>query len=105
MTQAILEKLHHREKIVFWSLLTALFLLAGMYMYFINATVYNVIARENFDTEATALTVSTGNEEFQYIAMQNAITLPLAYSLGFTDVVSKTFISENALNQVSFVSQ
>ncbi len=105
MTEAILEKLNHREKTIFWSLLGVIFLLSGMYIYFINATIHNVVARQTFEKQASALTVSIGSEEFQYITLENAITLPLAYSLGFKDVTNKTFISEEGLNQVSFLSQ
>lgn len=101
MAEAILQ---YREKAIFWSFVGALFLLAGFYVYFVNSTIHNVVARQTLERKASALSLSIGSEEFKYISMRNAVTLPLAYSLGFKDVASKTFISANTLNQVSYLS-
>jgi hypothetical protein len=103
MSEAILLQLQ-REKTIFWSLLAILVLCAGFYMYCINSTVHNVVARQNFENVASALTLSIGSEEFKYITMRNGVTLSLAYSLGFTDVSQKTFISKNIQNQVSYLT-
>ncbi len=104
MTEAILLQLNNREKTIFWSLIGTLFLFAGLYMYFINSTIHNVVAKQNLETEASALTLAIGSQEFEYIHMRNTVTLPLAYSLGFKDVRNKTFISQNrAANQVSYL--
>lgn len=95
----------HREKAIFWTLIGILFLCAGFYMYFISATIHNVVARQNLESQAATLSFSISNEEFQYIAARNQVTLPLAYSLGFKDVSAKTFISKSSLHQVSYLSR
>ena len=42
----------NREKTLFWTLVGILFLCAGLYIYFINATVHNVVARQNLENES-----------------------------------------------------
>ena len=82
-----------------------LLLATGLYMYFINATVHNVVARQNFEAEAGKLTLAIGSQEFKYIEKRNGVTLELAYSLGFEDVKEKKFISQGKSGgQVSFNS-
>lgn len=103
MTERVLKL--NNEKTIFWSILGAILLCFGFYMYFINATIHNVVARQNLETEASSLTLAIGNQEFQYITSRNNVTLQLAYSLGFKDVSAKTFISKNTSRQVSFLSQ
>ncbi|MBI4155837.1 MAG: hypothetical protein HY507_01225 [Candidatus Zambryskibacteria bacterium] len=104
MTEAILLQLN-REKNIFWTLIATVFLCVGFYIYFINTTIHNTVLRQNLENEISRLTLSTGSEEFQYIAMRNKINLPLAYSLGFRDVAVKTFISKKSLSQVSYLTR
>ncbi|MSU45402.1 MAG: hypothetical protein EXS47_02115 [Candidatus Zambryskibacteria bacterium] len=99
MVERILEL--NKEKTTFWSLLAVLFLCLGFYMYFINATVHNVVSRQDLEAEASALTLTIGNQEFEYITKRNGVTLALAYSLGFKDSDAKTFISKKSSSQVS----
>ncbi len=95
----------NNEKTVFWSLIAVLLLSVGFYMYLINATVYNIVARENFESEANALTLSIGKQEFAYIQARNSITLETAHSRGFKEVSQKTYISPNSVSQVSYLSR
>ena len=94
----------NREKTIFWSLVGILFLSACLYIYFINATVRNVVLRQNLESQAATLTLNIGGEEFQYISKRNAVTLSLAYSMGFKDATVKTFITEKPAEQVAFLS-
>jgi len=104
MTEAILLQLHNREKTIFWSLIGILFVFAGLYMYFINATIHNVVAKQNLENEASHLTLAIGSQEFKYIQMRNNVTLAMAYSLGYKDVENKTFISKKPSSpQVSYL--
>ncbi len=102
MVEKVLEL--NREKTIFWTLLGVLFLCAGFYMYFINSTIHNIVARQNLENEVSKLTLTIGSLEFQYISLRNAVTLDLAYSLGFKEVTAKTFISKSANSQVSYLS-
>ena len=103
MTETLLQ---NREKDIFRALIVSFFLFAGFYIYCVNVTVHNVVAREDVENEISKLTLSIGREEFAYITMRNEITLPLAYAKGFQDVSVKTFISsKNSDNQVSYVTR
>jgi len=95
----------NNQKTIFWSLLGILLISIGFYMYFINATVHNIVARQNLEAEAGALTLSIGKQEFAYIQAKNGVTLEMAYNMGFEDVKEKTYISRNSVSQVSFLSR
>ncbi len=95
----------NNEKVIFWSILTAILFCFGFYMFLINSTVHNVVSRQNLESEASALTLKLGNQEFQYITSRNNVTLAMAHTLGFKDVSEKTFISKNSSRQVSFLSR
>ncbi len=104
MTERVLQL--NREKTIFWALIWVLLLGMGFYMYFINTTVHNVVARQNNETEATRLTMAIGSQEFKYIEEKNAVTLELAYSLGFKETDQKTFIAQGkSAGQVSYNSR
>ena len=94
----------NKERTLFWTLVGVLLLSLGFYMYFINITVHNVVARQNLESEASELTLEIGNQEFQYITARNSVTMALAHSLGFQDVEVKTFISKKADTAVAFLS-
>ena len=101
MTEKVLQL--NREKTMFWTLISILFLCSGFYIYFINTTIHNVVIRQNLESEATGLTLSIGSKEFEYITSRNAITLQVAYSLGFRDATAKTFLAKGVNSQVSFL--
>jgi hypothetical protein len=95
----------NNEKTIFWTLIGILFLCAGFYIYFIDTTIHNVVARQNLENEATSLTLSIGSQEFQYISKRNAVTLDLAYSMGFKDIAVKEYVSKKSPDSVAFLSR
>ena len=102
MTEKILQL--NTEKNIFWTLIGILFFCAIFYMYSINVTIRNVVARQNLENKISELTLSVGNHEFQYIALRNSVTLPLAYSMGFKDVKEKTYISKKTVGYVAIAT-
>ncbi|MEQ1500160.1 MAG: hypothetical protein ABL917_02160 [Parcubacteria group bacterium] len=95
----------NREKTIFWSLLGAILICAGFYVFLINATIHNVVARQNLESEASSLTLSIGSKEFEYISKRNEVTKQLAYSMGFKDVEVKSFVNKNSDASVAFLSR
>ncbi len=93
----------NNEKTVFWGLVGIIVIAIGFYMYFINATVHNIVLRQNLESEAGTLTLAIGKQEFEYIKGRNSITLQMAYNMGFKDVSEKTYISRNSVSQVSYL--
>jgi hypothetical protein len=102
MTQNALQV--NREKTIFWSLLLTLLLSIGFYMYLINTTVRNVVATQNLEAKISQLNLSISSKEFKYISDRNAVTLNLAYSMGFKDIESKTYIKEKSTKSVGVLS-
>ncbi len=94
----------NREKTIFWGLLMTLIFAIGLYMYFINTTVRNVVASQDLETKITQLNLAISSKEFQYIKNRNAVNLTLAYSMGFRDASAKTYITEKSTKSVSFLS-
>ncbi|MES3004617.1 MAG: hypothetical protein V4690_00725 [Patescibacteria group bacterium] len=107
MTEKILSKVStlDKERVLFWAMLSLLVLCAGFYMYFINSTVYNTVARQNFETEASALALEIGKDEFSYIAKRNTITVDLAYTLGFKDVAVKKYVTRGSSDKFAFLDR
>lgn len=99
MTEKVLQL--NTEKNIFWFLIGILLLCSVFYMYSINVTIRNVVARQNLENKISELTLSVGNDEFQYISLRNNVTLALAYSLGFKDVKEKTYISKKTVGYIS----
>lgn len=94
----------NREKTIFWSLLMTLLVAIGFYMYLINATVRNVVATQNIEAKISQLNLSISSKEFKYISNRNAVTLNLAYSMGFRDIESRTYIKEKSTKSVGVLS-
>lgn len=94
----------NKEKKIFWTLLSVLVFSVAFYMYLINTTVHNVVASQNLEAKVSALNLAISNKEFEYINNRNAVTINLAYSLGFRDVSAKTYITEKSTKGVSFLS-
>ena len=101
MVEKVLEL--NREKTIFWTLLGAFALCAGFYMYFINATVRNIVLRQNLENEASQLTLKIGSQEFEYITKRNSVTLPLARSLGFKEAKVKAYIALSPDTKVAYL--
>ena len=95
----------NREKYIFWTLLGTLFICAGFYIYFINATIHNAVAVQNLESEASSLTVGLGAREFEYITKRSAVTVELAYSLGFKDTEVKSYISKKSNSAFAFLNR
>ncbi|MDQ5969444.1 MAG: hypothetical protein QG579_601 [Patescibacteria group bacterium] len=94
----------NKEKAAFWALVSVLVLFVGFYMFFVRTTINNVVARQNLESEASTLSLEIGSKEFEYITKRNAVTLTLAYSMGFKDSQEKTFIARNPSTKVAYLS-
>jgi len=103
MTEKILRL--DKEQVIFWGLVSVLFLCAGFYMYCINATVHNVVTRQNLEAEAAELALELGSEEFSYITKRNSITLDLAHTLGFKDVSEKQYVIRGEGTRFAFLQR
>jgi cytochrome bd-type quinol oxidase subunit 2 len=86
-----LQKLN--TKALFFMLASVLVLVFVLYVYLVNKTVLNVVAREQTTRQIATLSTSIGELEFKYISAKNAVTLDLAYSHGFENSQPTLFVS------------
>lgn len=98
IAKAAVYQMNEHRKGIFWSAVCCLVVLCGMYMYLINATVLNVVAREKYENQIADLSSKVGDLEFKNIALKNSITIDKATLLGFVETTDVTFISRDSRN-------
>lgn len=85
----------------FWLMLFVLLASVVVYMVAVRATIGNTIARSNLESTTNALVTQVGNMEFQYISLEDNISLQLAYSKGFENVTEPIYISRSSSQSLS----
>ena len=86
---------------LFWSLLSMLVVLVGVYGYMVNQTVWNAFNKDQAENQIVAMNSKLGDLEFQYMSLSNNISIEKAYELGFQNASGKTlfasreFVSKN----------
>lgn len=70
--------------------------LLGAYVYLVNSSVFNIVAREEAMERGSVYATELSVLESRYIELSGNITLPLAYTLGFSDASNKSaFVRES----------
>ena len=94
MQQATLaiNTIERTSKLIFWALLAGVVILASTYMYMINRTVWNVLARQQAETQIVSINSKLSAVEYTYIASKNKVTMQLAQSMGFEPISSNQSI-------------
>jgi hypothetical protein len=82
-------------KSVFYIMLALIVMMFSMYVYLVNATVMNVVARQDTERAISSLSTSIGELEFKYIGLKNSVTLELAHAKGFKDTSPSSFLARN----------
>ncbi len=78
---------------LFWTLIFLSVTLLVMYIYGVNITVRNTVARQNIESEVSNISTRLGEMEFTYISLTNKVSLQVAYARGFKDVNAPEYIS------------
>jgi len=91
-------QVHSFERHVFMSMLIAVVLLSGLYIFLISTSIFNVLTRVETEQSIINLHSQIGELESDYLLYKNAITLMLAHDLGFTDINEKTFVVRKSLS-------
>jgi len=91
---------HSFERRFFIVLVSVAVFLFGLYIFFVSSSIVNVLVREEIELEIAQLHSQIGEIESTYIVQKDAISLDLAYSLGFIDATSKIFITRKTLSKV-----
>ncbi len=102
MNQAIrtMNRIDRASQMVFWALVMGIVMLSSIYIFFINKTVRNVVARGQIQAEMASLNSKLSETEFDYINSVGAITLDSARELGFQPAVgSVTFVTRERIGK------
>ncbi|MES3005592.1 MAG: hypothetical protein V4664_01450 [Patescibacteria group bacterium] len=83
----IIERTSH---ILFWAMVTGIVMLASVYIYLVNRTVWNVVARQTAESQIVALNSDLSASEFEYINTKSNVTMALAAEMGFKSADQKT---------------
>lgn len=82
-TYTAIQAIEKTSQIIFWGMTACLILCVSMYMYFVNKTVWNVVARQDAESQIIAINSDLSATEFEYINNKANVTVELAQSLGF----------------------
>lgn len=85
-----------RHKHILFGLLGAVCLLVGLYVYFVNVTVHNVVARRELEEQMVVIATTVSQLESEYITLKSEVTLDVAASRGFAQADVEQFVSRSA---------
>jgi hypothetical protein len=80
-------------KRLFFTLIAVLIGLFALYVYFINATVQNVVAYGALQRQVNTLSLVVDTLQSQDISLKSGVSLTMAHSAGYEDVNSPQFIN------------
>ena len=90
-------------KALFFIVLAVLLVTFFSYVYLVNKTIMNVVAREKVESNISSLSTTIGTLEYKYITLKNSVTLDLAYSKGFKEATPSQFIArQKSGNSLSY---
>lgn len=89
----------YTEPITFIILCATIACCLVLYIYLIRQTVFNVVKRQEFESQLSALQSKIANLEAQNIFMKNSINLNTAHALGFQESSSLEFIKRSSLGK------
>lgn len=84
-----------REQMLFWVLVAATVAMLALYIYFISASVINIVLRKEMLLEISAAHSRIGDLEAQYLAITNTIDANYAEAEGFAFVDSPVYVSRS----------
>jgi hypothetical protein len=80
----------------FWSLISLSALSLVAYVYAINATAHHIAVRQQLEREVVQISSELSTLEFKHIALQNAVTLEVAQSRGFSEIKQPHYVSRDS---------
>lgn len=72
----------------------------ALYMYFLSASIVNVVIRQEIDLEIRNTNARIAELEARYSAAKSSVSIDQAGTHGFINTVSKTYISKKGENVV-----
>jgi hypothetical protein len=73
------------EQKLIWSLFAIMIALVGLYIYLVNISVFNIMARKEAEERISQIATEVAKLEATYIGLSSKIDMETAYALGFKD--------------------
>src|SRR5687767_1162487 len=86
----------------FWTIAALSLLALAIYIFAINATIRNTVARRDMESQVSTLAARQSSLEFAYIEAKNKINLETALAYGFKEVESPTYISRTGATALTY---
>ncbi len=87
--------LYKTERVWLYAALTTLCVAAGMYVYFVSASIHHVVMRKEIDHEISLLSSHVSELESSYIQAQHAVSADIASMHGFVQANHKIFVDRS----------
>lgn len=84
------------EKKLFWLLGAMLVLMLGMYVFFVNVTVMNIVARQATLRQISSATSHISDLEREYLTLSAAITPEYAHAQGFAEAKTEIYATRKS---------
>ncbi|MBU6430817.1 MAG: hypothetical protein KGJ58_00835 [Patescibacteria group bacterium] len=101
MTKTIKNKIlnmEHSERKIFWCLALFVAAFSGLYMYFVNGAIVNVVERQKIEKEIAALNSRISDLESSYLDLNNQISFNRALSMGFVKMADEKYVFRKTLS-------
>lgn len=92
---------YYSQKRAVWFLISLCAVSIGVYMYFVSASIVNVVVREETEQRVQETRSAIGALEREYLKVRQDITLAHAESAGFVAVSQKTYATKTHMAGVS----
>lgn len=85
------------ERYVMAFLTGILIVFAVLYGYFVSTSIVSVLVRQEIEQEIATLNGTMSSFESDYLTHKENINIEYAYTLGFTDIRNKQFVTRKSL--------
>ncbi|MFZ2484846.1 MAG: hypothetical protein WAX80_02815 [Minisyncoccia bacterium] len=93
---------HDSRVRIFWALLSLSIIFFFVYIYAINMTTRNIVARQNLERQIAEVSGKLSSLEFVFIGLKNDVTVELAHRYGFQEVRNPLYVSRTPKASLSF---
>lgn len=101
MTKIIKNKIlsiGYSERKAFWFSVLFVAAFSGLYMYFVNGAIVNVVERQKIEKEIVALNSRISELESSYFGLNNQISFNYALSMGFVKMAGEKYVSRKTFS-------
>ncbi|MFT5179834.1 MAG: hypothetical protein ACI9GH_000218 [Candidatus Paceibacteria bacterium] len=86
---------------IFWGLIISIVLSMFLYIYFVNAAIFNAAERQHVQESIIEIKSSISALELQFIDKTRNITMEYANSMGFTEIEPLVFVERDSNSRVT----